>query len=538
MPASVPERRLLWLRILVFHALLLAALFAWLQWQTRPLVMHDLNLAADEKLHCVSYSPFHWPGQTPLHESAQIPIEQIAADLAALAKITDCIRLYSIDQGLDQVPALARTAGLKVLLGTWVGYDSRRNLNQLTRAIDLANANTDVVQALIVGNEVLLRRERSENEMRELLQMARTRSKVPVSYADVWEFWLRHDSLASEVDFITVHILPFWEDDPVNIDEALAHVSQIRTRVGAHFAGKDILIGETGWPSQGRQRMDSRPSPANQARYVREFVHLAKERGWDYNLIEAIDQPWKRALEGTVGAYWGMLAATTLEPKFALAGPVRDRPNLTNAFAAALLGAAITLLFTVTAVPRHSLRLGALAVLGASSGLIVLLHWEHAQIAYRNVLEWLSLGTVAVLAAVLAPALALWSGDGIPAAHTAWRAMRRAPLQVSAAHCLSLLRSLLLFAAAIAALLLLVDPRYRDFPTLLYLIPAAIFGIATWGQGRCGRAERVCATVLAIGVTGRWLSEPVNPQAIAWLLTGLLFAAPALLARPQQHEQG
>lgn len=538
MPAPSSEQRVLWLRILAWHAMVLCALFAWLESQTRPVPMHDVHVGAGERLHCLSYAPFHRPGQSPLKASAQVSREQIAADLAALAGITRCIRLYSIDHGLDQVPELARQAGLKVLLGTWVGHDQLANLTQLAHAIDLANRHSDVVEALIVGNEVLLRAERSEDDLRALLREARAHSKVPVSYADVWEFWLRHERLAREVDFITVHILPFWEDEPIAIEHALSHVAEIRARVDRHFAGKRILIGETGWPSQGRQRLDSQPSQVNQARYIREFVHMAKARGWEYNLIEAIDQPWKRKLEGTVGGYWGMLDAHTLAPKFPLAGPVSERASLGNALIAALLGAAITLLFAVSAAPRHSLRLGALLLVGASSGLLILLHWEHAQIAYRNALEWTVLGAIAVMSALLAPTLALWSGDGIPAAGTAWRAMRRAPLQLSAAHWLGALRAILLFAAAVAALLLLIDPRYRDFPTLLYLLPASIFASAASRQDRHGRDERVCAIVLALCAGGRWLAEPANSQAIAWLLTGLALALPAMLGRPQQHERG
>ena len=319
------NRSQLWLALLIASTTMLLLLAAMLWLQTRPVRMHDLHLAEGEKLRCVSYAPYHRPGQTPLLEDTRIEREQIAADLAALAKITDCVRLYSIDQGLEHVPELARPLGLKVLLGAWIGYEKTKNARELERAIALANANADVVRALIVGNEVLLRRERTEDEMRELIRHAKAHAKVPVTYADVWEFWTRHDSLANEVDFVTVHILPFWEDEPVDIELALQHVAETRRHVGEHFAGKKILIGETGWPSAGRQREESKPSRVNQARYIREFVHRAHAEGWDYNLIEAIDQPWKRRLEGTVGGFWGMLDADSLEPKFPLAGTVAER---------------------------------------------------------------------------------------------------------------------------------------------------------------------------------------------------------------------
>ena len=241
--APRPHRSRLWLALLLTSTAMLLILAAWLWQQTRPLAMHDLHLAEGEKLRCVSYAPYHRPGQTPLVADTHIEREQIAADLAALAKVTDCVRLYSIDQGLDQVPELARPLGLKVLLGAWIGYEKAKNARELERAIALANANTDVVRALIVGNEVLLRRERTEDELRTLIRHARTNARVPVTYADVWEFWTRHDRLAAEVDFVTVHILPFWEDEPVDIELALEHVADTRRHGCEHFDGKQILIG-------------------------------------------------------------------------------------------------------------------------------------------------------------------------------------------------------------------------------------------------------------------------------------------------------
>src|SRR4029077_14205745 len=55
-----------------------------------------------EKLYCVSYAPFHG-SQTPLDPSTMISPAQIDEDLAQLARITDCVRTYSVDFGLDRV---------------------------------------------------------------------------------------------------------------------------------------------------------------------------------------------------------------------------------------------------------------------------------------------------------------------------------------------------------------------------------------------------------------------------------------------------
>jgi len=106
--------------------------------------------------------------------------------------------------------------------------------------------------------------------------------------------------------FVTIHILPYWEDFPIRAKFAASHVDAIRKRMAVAFPNKEILIGETGWPSEGRMREGALPSRTNQARVVSEILGLAKQENFRVNLIEAYDQPWKRQLEGTVGGYWGL----------------------------------------------------------------------------------------------------------------------------------------------------------------------------------------------------------------------------------------
>ncbi|MDR1463012.1 MAG: beta-1,6-glucan synthase [Azoarcus sp.] len=569
--ALQPARRPLWAALAFVHFFGFVALLLWVCGETRPVPMHGLQLAAGEKLRCVSYAPFHRPGQTPFDETLRISRQQIEEDLRALSALTACVRIYAANAGMEQVPAVARELGLKVLLGAWIGYDREKNAIELDRAIALANEYRDVVRALIVGNEVLLRRERTPDEMRALLASARAASAVPVTYADVWEFWLKHDELADAVDFVTVHILPFWEDEPVDIADALIHVADIRSRVGAHFSGKPVLVGETGWPGAGRQREASRPSRVNQARYVREFVYRAHAEGWDYNLIEAIDQPWKRALEGTVGGYWGILDANDLRPKFPLTGAVAERDGMALPLGGAAVGAALALALAligrVRALCRAPWRLAAVCFAGATTGLVAVLHAEHAVLAYASFTDWATLGTVAFAAVFTGAALARWQGDALMPADEAWQRVRKAwfaagdVLVSSACHefvegrsswdqgqrlsqsermrigrrlpgaadVLSVLRGFLLFAAAVAALLLLVAPRYRDFASLLYLTPAMIYGVAGWWQGGpLSLPERICAVVIVVCAAGRYLPEPANPQAAGWLLTLLALALPVV----------
>ena len=149
---------------------------------------------------------------------------------------------------------------------------------------------------------------------------------MPVTYADVWEFWLRNREIYEAVDFVTIHILPYWEDIPVRAKFAAGHVDDIRKRMAVAFPDKEILIGETGWPSAGRMREGALPSRTNQARVVSEILDLAKREKFRVNLIEAYDQPWKRQLEGTVGGYWGLIDDAQRAVKYPPGEPISNYP--------------------------------------------------------------------------------------------------------------------------------------------------------------------------------------------------------------------
>ena len=302
---------------------MIAALWWWL---ATPITLARAPIDPNAKLQCVSYAPFRG-AQTPLIPTTQISPEQIAQDLAQLAKITDCVRTYSIENGLDQVPALAAKVGLKVIQGIWLSSNRIKNLAQIAVAVELTKEHPGVITALVVGNEVLLRGEMTTSDLAANIRSVKARVTVPVTYADVWEFWLRNREVYEAVDFVTIHILPYWEDMPVRAKFAAGHVDDIRKRMAVAFPNKEILIGETGWPSAGRMREGALPSRTNQARVVSEILDLAKREKFRVNLIEAYDQPWKRQLEGTVGGYWGLIDDAQRAVKYPPGEPISNYPS-------------------------------------------------------------------------------------------------------------------------------------------------------------------------------------------------------------------
>jgi glucan 1,3-beta-glucosidase len=293
----------------------LGAIAAVWWWLATPITLARAPIDPNAKLLCVSYAPFR-DAQTPLLLTTHIAPEQIAQDLAQLAKISDCVRTYSIENGLDQVPALAAKVGLKVIQGIWLGSNRLKNLAQISTVVRLTKEYPGVITAVVVGNEVLLRGEMTTSDLAATIRSVKSQVSVPITYADVWEYWLRNREIYEAVDFVTIHILPYWEDFPIRAKYAAAHVDAIRKRMAVAFPGKEILIGETGWPSAGRMRDGALPSRTNQARVVSEILDLAKRENFRVNLIEAYDQPWKRQLEGTVGGYWGLFDSVQRAVKY------------------------------------------------------------------------------------------------------------------------------------------------------------------------------------------------------------------------------
>ncbi len=288
------------------------------------------------KLTSLSFAPFR-EGFSPLEEVFPTP-EHIDEDLSLLADKTHSIRTYSSLGGLEPTPALARKYGLTMIQGGWLGYGPADNQKEMKALIKSANDNPDVVKRVIVGNEVLLRGEMSVDRLIEYIREVKREVKQPVSYADVWSMYMKHPQLIKEVDFITIHILPYWEDEPISVDHASEHlekiVKQVEDEARGIAPGKPILIGESGWPSAGRQRGMAIPSVVNEAKFIRGMIQVANRHGFDYNIVEAFNQPWKSNLEGVVGANWGLLSADR-KPVFPLTGSVLENPEWPIHFAVA-----------------------------------------------------------------------------------------------------------------------------------------------------------------------------------------------------------
>ncbi|MFZ3311357.1 MAG: glycosyl transferase family 2, partial [Xanthobacteraceae bacterium] len=288
------------------------------------------------QLASVSYSPFK---DSSHPDSGPRPTaEQIRADLAAIAPYTRAIRTYSATGGAELIPPIAAEFGLKVTVGAWIDKDKARNAREIASALNLARHYSNV-DAIVVGNETTLRAEMTVPDLIKLIQKVKRSSPVPVTTGEIWTVWIDHPELASAVDFIAAHILPYWEG--FSASTAVDHTIEFYDKLRQMHPGKRIVIAEFGWPSAGYNFHQAVPGRMQQAQVVRDFVNRAESYGIDYNIVEAIDQPWK-TMEGGVGPYWGLFDANR-QPKFAWTGPITDPDYPKQAGLAVLFGLLLSL---------------------------------------------------------------------------------------------------------------------------------------------------------------------------------------------------
>jgi exo-beta-1,3-glucanase (GH17 family) len=484
----------------------LGAIAAVWWWLATPITLARAPIDLNAKLLCVSYAPFR-DTQTPLLLTTQIGPEQIAHDLAQLAKISDCVRTYSVDNGLDRVPALAAKVGLKVIQGIWLGSNRLKNLAQISTVVGLTKEYPGVISSVVVGNEVLLRGEMTTSDLAAMIRSVKSQVTVPVTYADVWEYWLRNREVYEAVDFVTIHILPYWEDFPIRAKYAAAHVDAIRRRMAVAFPGKEILIGETGWPSEGRMREGALPSRTNQARVVSEILGLAKQENFRVNLIEAYDQPWKRELEGTVGGYWGLIDSVQRALKYPPNEAISNFPFWKLQMGCGMALSAFVFMAGWLTLRRRPWkpRLAswiAVAISATSAGILLGIAADKTFYESYGVGGWLGWGALlaAAIAAPLLGANALMSGRALP---TFLELL--GPRDGRTRSVLTLMLGATLVVTILigteTALGFVFDPRYRDFPfaaLTMAVVPFSTLMLLNRPQvGNRPIAEAVFAGVLA-----------------------------------------
>jgi len=325
----------------------------------------------DGQLASVSYAPF--AGSAHPDSGAKAQTAQIRRDLNLLAPLARAIRTYSSTGGVELVPAIASEFGLRVTIGAWIDKHQDRNEREIASVIDLAKRNSNV-NGIIVGNETIYRGEQKVPDLIQMIQRVKRATNLPVTTGEIWHVWIEHPELVSSVDYIAAHILPYWEgfSEGQAVDQAILIYDKLRQT----YPGKRIVIAEFGWPSAGYNLKNANPGRFEQAVVLRDFVSRAESYGIDYNIVEAIDQPWK-VFEGGVGPYWGLFDAAR-RPKFEWSSVITD-PDHWRLAGVALL---ISVLLSLPILAMNGVTLRQATMLAAAANIVgfwfaaVFAHWN------------------------------------------------------------------------------------------------------------------------------------------------------------------
>ncbi len=290
----------------------------------------------------------------------------IDSDLALLANKVHAVRTYSMLKGQDKIPELASKYNLNVTLGAWIDGNLEKNRIEVDTLIRVAQQNNPRIIRLMVGNEVILRDEIPKSALIDYIREVKKVANRPVSTSETWDVWLKNPDLVDEVDFIAMHILPYWEG--IAAEDAVDYAFERYHEVARAYPNKPIIITEVGWPSDGQPFKHSEASVSNQARFLREFLNRADAEKVTYYIVEAFDQPWKKSIEGSAGAYWGIFNADR-QPKYPMDGDVIAMPGWKNW----AVGAAVIsfLLIGLILFTRGTLKLPGVVFLGLIANLSV-----------------------------------------------------------------------------------------------------------------------------------------------------------------------
>jgi exo-beta-1,3-glucanase (GH17 family)/cellulose synthase/poly-beta-1,6-N-acetylglucosamine synthase-like glycosyltransferase len=373
----------------------------------------------DGQVRGVAYHPSHMFTRA---DNDNISPELIDRDMAQLARVTGHIRTYTVAHGMDKVPEIAARYGLTVSLGIWITADLEENEKEIETAIAVAKANRGTIDRVFVGNEAMLFSYVTPEQLNGYIRRVRAAlpARIKITTGEPWSTWLLYPEIGKYVDVISVHLFPYWEG--IDARNGFDFMQRAYADVQQEFPDKPVIIGEAGWPSEGRSKRNAEPSLANEAYFMRGFVQLAMEKGWDYYLLEAYDQPWKIGSEGAVGAYWGLFDADG-NPKFTFTGLQRSFPQWRIY---ALVAAILTLLLGLLILGRMPrVRQPGYLVMG---GLVALVSTGLLAVIDATTLGYVDSGDLLMIVAmsplvVLACAVILT--EGVELAASLWRVERR-----------------------------------------------------------------------------------------------------------------
>ncbi|KAG9231999.1 putative glucan endo-1,3-beta-glucosidase btgC [Amylocarpus encephaloides] len=279
-------------------------------------------LLNNKNLHKVFPGIDYTPMYTQYPDCVHYPPSQnnVTRDVAVLSQLSNTIRLYGTDCNQTQmvlhaIDRLGLNGTTKVWMGVWQDGNATTNARQLQQMYDIFDSHGSASFAgVIVGNEVLFRKEMSITQLGTILTQVKTNLTarnihIPIASSDLGDNWTK--GFADQVDILMANIHPFFAGE--SSTDAAAWTWQF-------WQNKDVplktdltknYIAETGWPSQGGKTCGEATTCAvgsvagitEMNNFMNSWVCQALTNGTNYFWFEAFDEPWKIKFN-TPGKEW------------------------------------------------------------------------------------------------------------------------------------------------------------------------------------------------------------------------------------------
>lgn len=251
-------------------------------------------------MHGICFSAYE-KGQKP---GDVLTEKQVRRRLEILKPYTKWVRSFSCIEGNELIPKIAKELGMKTLVGAWLGDDTDKNQKEVDALIALSNQG--YVDIAAVGNEVMYRKDLTEEQLIETILYAKSKitSGIPVGYVDAYYEFYQKPVITEICDVILCNCYPYWEG--TNEAYSLPHMKDMYARAKEAGKGKKVIITETGWPSKGTPLDDAVPSETNAMKYFINTQKWSQEEGIEVFYFASFDEAWKIGPEGDVGAHWGL----------------------------------------------------------------------------------------------------------------------------------------------------------------------------------------------------------------------------------------
>lgn len=250
-------------------------------------------------IHGLCFTPY-LDGQLP---GSKLSEEQIIERIEIIKPYTKWIRTYSCSDGNEKIPEIARSYGLKTMVGAWLGSDEHENDKEISNLINIARDGA--ADMIVVGSEVMYREDMTEEELLVYIYQVKNRiSNIPVGYVDAYNIFETHPKITKACDVILANCYPFWEG--CNIEYSLLYLKDMYWRAVKAANGKKVIITSTGWPDKGEEFYDAVPTRHNAITYFLNAQLWSMADDIDIFYFTSFDESWKIDEEGEMGPNWGL----------------------------------------------------------------------------------------------------------------------------------------------------------------------------------------------------------------------------------------